>query len=251
MQVTDWPYAALILPDSAALDPAPYMQAAADVLDRLDHDPERAPRQNRRKQTVFAHSLALRVTVDEQSAYGPRVALQLITRDGSPADEEAAAKVLSDTVEICLGFSNADVIEWFSPDMLVEADDFLRLRRYVSPRRELDGLDDAESSLSREFRDALSAEAEDGPSRPTDRLEQFRVRIEESEPAELRMGAASWILTGVLAFVAFPVAVALWIIGLLRGMDFRLASQALAVTALFLALGEAGELNQLILRWIY
>ena len=57
---------------------------------------------------------------------------------------------------------------------------------------------------------------------------------------------ATWAISGVIAFIALPVAVSLFIINLLRGEDFRLNTQALSITGLMVVLQANGALADVI-----
>ncbi|WP_417209891.1 hypothetical protein [Antarctobacter sp.] len=131
----DYPYAGLILPDAQDLSPDPYLDSAARVLVRLDpcDTPEAETRRNGSR--VFGRHLGISVIPEEQSDYGPRVVLEVVTADGSPPDETDAARLLSDTVRDALEHSSADILEWYSPEVLIDREDFIRLRKFVSPRR--------------------------------------------------------------------------------------------------------------------
>ncbi|WP_323772027.1 hypothetical protein [Antarctobacter sp.] len=131
----DYPYAGLILPDAQDMSPDPYLDTAAHVLVRIDprEDPEAATQRNGTR--VFGRHLGISVIAEEQSDYGPRVVLEVVTADGTPPDETDAARLLSDTVRDALDHSSADILEWYSPDVLIDREDFIRLRKFVSPRR--------------------------------------------------------------------------------------------------------------------
>lgn len=152
----DYPYAGLILPDAQDLRPAPYRESAAAVLAR--HDPRPDPRNPTCEQNgrVMGRTLGIAVIPEEQSDFGPRMLLEVVTADGMPPEEDSAARLLSDTVAAALNHSSADILEWYAPDVLIDREDFLRLRGLVSPRRF--------AQMSTEAEDALfdSAEAAQG-----------------------------------------------------------------------------------------
>lgn len=80
----------------------------------------------------------------------------------------------------------------------------------------------------------------------------YRIPTKEDEPDAdsdtpsdvLRL--ATWAISGVIAFIALPVAITLIIINLLRGEDFRLNAQALSVTGLLVVLQANGALADVI-----
>lgn len=136
MSIAERPYAGMILPDSQEMDPTPYLDAARHVLMRLDRG--FLPRDT--DSMVTGRELGIRVTPEEESDFGPRMLLEVVTcMGGTPeeAQDEEAAQLLSDTVLRALDHSQADILEWYSPDVLLDIDDFVRLRSYVSPRRSL------------------------------------------------------------------------------------------------------------------
>ncbi len=276
MRTYDQPYAGLILPDERGLDIAPYLDACQQVLARLDPRPVGVPKRSARRQAVLGDYYGLRVQAQPDSPFGPRILIELITRDGETPDEEKAARILSDTVLAALHHSPADTIEWYSPDTLMDTDDFIRLRNYVSPHREaapalpqdtavhaveellqeqsnytqddqLDAPDEyipSEEQLATRDLRALLSEPDDVPEKtPYNPLERLREKMETKDAEEIRMGTAGWMMSGLLAVICFPMAVVVWITSLRRGMDFRLTTQVLSVTMLFVALQNSSRLH--------
>ena len=128
------PYAGMIVPDTDFLDVAPYLDAAEIAL--LKHDPsDTGVRRLNRKASVLGRSYAVKLEAEENGELGPKMILRIVTRDGVELSEEKAARILSDAVLHALEDSPCDVIEWFSPDVLLDSADFIRLRSYVSPQR--------------------------------------------------------------------------------------------------------------------
>ncbi len=275
MYATEYPYAGLILPDAQDLDPRPYLNAARRVLAKLDPHPNGGSRLNETADTVNGGFFGLRVTPQEDSDYGPRMVLEVVTSEGTPTEDEAAAQILSDTVLSALKESPADIIEWYSPDVLLDAEDFVRLRSYVSPKRgrikpsvptpaeqtkvlpepaplpepisETLVLNDQfrEEPLERDILTELYETSEHALTSPDTAAE-----IDPSDQAKSsRMSAAGWLMASIVALVSFPVGVAMFIIGLYRGMDFRLVSQVMVVTILFAVLYNTDRLN-LVLRQV-
>ncbi|EBA09827.1 hypothetical protein [Sagittula stellata] len=251
MTKAEYPYAGLVLPDATDLDPAPYVESAARVLARLDPVPGKAPSRSVHADKVFGRRYGIHVIPEEQSVYGPRVLLEVITTDGEPLDDEKAARILSDTVLAALDHSSADILEWYSPDVLLDRDDFVRLRSYVSPHRmpELDA--EMENELF-EHENLNGHFSKTSPETPTpepveerlnaaELLETY-VKLEPQEPVKRRLSVAGYMMTGVLGMVYFPAAVFVYIASL-RGMDFRLAAQTLAVTCLFSVLHTTHRLD--------
>ena len=251
MITVEYPYAGFILPDASDLDPGPYLEAAATALSR--HDSSSAPRIRPRRSQVLGQDFGMNVIPEEESDYGPRVVMEVFAADGGMPDDEIAARILSDAVLLALETSEADILEWYSPDVLIDRDDFIRLRSYVSPRRAQpeDSEDSAEEeteheTLPRALRAMLEpivAGPDDDRPAATDRLARYAVRLEQKEPEEQRMKSAGWLLTGAVGVFAAPIAVVLFLVSLYRGMDIRLVSQAAAVTALFVVLYNTDRLQ--------
>ncbi|MFW2587606.1 hypothetical protein [Sagittula sp. SSi028] len=260
MNIVEYPYAGLILPDSSQLDPGPYLDSAAAVLDRLDHIPGAVPHRPAHGSKVFGRRFGIIAIPEEDSDYGPRMLLEIVNTDGSIPTDERVATILSDVVLACLDHSDADILEWYAPDVLLDREDFVRLRSYVSPRRMPD-LDPAiedqlfeNDALTASLAETLYPDVEE-PAAPveedrpkvTDRLAKYRITYEPEAPEKRRMSIAGHLLTGVIGILYLPLAIALYILTLGRGMDFRLVSQALVVTALFTVLYNADRLNGVML----
>lgn len=261
MSTVEYPYAGLILPDTTHLDPAPYLDSAARVLARLDPIPGGTPHRSAHGGKVLGRRYGIIVLSEEESDYGPRVVIEIVTAKGEAPQDERAAQILSDVVLACLDHSDADILEWYSPDVLLDRDDFIRLRSYVSPRRLQEVDEDMEDELfenehmTSELRDSLYGAPrpvpEDERPQVTDRLAQYRISMEAQEPVQRRLSVAGYLATGLIGIVYFPLAVFIYIMTLGRGMDIRLVSQAAAVTALFAALYNADRLGGVLNTFIH
>lgn len=245
MQFNSLTYAGFILRDASTLDTEPYLDAATEILTELDPRPDGGVRRSTAKGLVLGHRYGMKVHAEQDGDFGPRIVVSVVGRPNSDADEAGAANILSDTVLVALNHSDADIVEWGAPDVLIGADDFVRLRTYVSPRRKTD-TEIMEEALSTEFRAALyeCSETEPEASFAAKRLQDLQDKLKETDGAELRLTGASWAMAAMLGVIALPVGAALAVIGILRGMDFRLASQAMAVTGLFFALENSQSFNQ-------
>lgn len=240
------PYAGLILPDANLADLLPYMEAAETAL--LKHDPsDNGASRLMRKTTVVGRDYAVRIRYQEISDYGPRVLLQVVTRKGVELCEEKASRILSDSVLHALTSSPSDIIEWCAPDVLLDSDDFIRLRSYVSPMRFGDFASSEEMEVAASFRCGLDeAEAVEDDARRKDRIGDLKERVQDMEPADFRMTAASAAMTALIAVVSLPIAAAVAIINLGKGFDLRLTTQALSVTALFVGLHQGFGVENLV-----
>ena len=261
MSFAEYPYAGLILPDSHDLSPSPYLDTATRVLARLDPVPGGAPHRSAHGHKVMGQRFGVVVVPDENSDYGPKVVIEVITTDGSRPDDEQAARILSDVVLAALDHSSADILEWYSPDVLLDREDFIRLRSYVSPRRLVEVDEEVEDHLfeneniTHNLQESLYGVpeplAEDERPQVTDRLAQYKVRMAAQQPADQRrLSIAGYLMAGTLGVLYFPLAIFVYFVSLGRGMDFRLVSQAIVLTALFSALYNADRLGPVIERFI-
>lgn len=275
MSLTEYPYAGLILPDERGLAVGPYLDTCQQVLARLDPRPVGVPKRSPKRNAVLGNRYGLRVRADATGDYGPRIIIDILTRDGGPVPEQFGAKLLSDTVLAALEHSPADTIEWYSPDTLLDAEDFIQLRSYVTPRRRRIKPEDADLATlhavedlmheaesypdepepvarsseqieTQDLRDLLTEPDETDPNESYNPLERMKARLAEQEPEEKRLGLAAWLMSGMLAIVCFPVAVVVWISAIWRGIDFRLTTQVLSVTLLFVALANSNRLHLMI-----
>jgi hypothetical protein len=249
MNRAEFPYAGLILPDAQHLDATRYLNDAAAVLLDLDPTAKGVPYVSDNGTTLFGGRFGVSVEAQEDSDYGPRILIKVLSADGELPDDEEAAQILSDTVLAALKWSNADIIEWYAPDVLLSSEDFIRLRSYVSPRRKANQAPEADGE-GPQVAPRLHSFA------PPDNLELTvppcsggpMASTSTSAPvhaAEKRMSLASWLMTGVLSFIAAPIGVATAVVGLGRGLDFRMVTQILSVTALFAVLLKTDRLQDL------
>ncbi|WP_417720484.1 hypothetical protein [Salipiger sp.] len=301
MLTGEYPYAGLILPDADFVETGPYLDAAEEVLLRLDCASQQRPRRSRKRAAVMGDRYGLLVVPQPDCAAGPRIAICAIARGGGVPRGEDVARILSDVVLDILQFSPAESVEWCSPDVHISAADFIRLRSYVSPRRKhlapISHKD--EQALAESIREAMEKVAADLPGglalspserrksrveapvapqvvtmrtldqllddeaepqaavvvadspaeppqpRPVRRglLDRIRGLLAGSDPERRRMALTSWLMAGILATLSLPVAASLVVVGLVRGMDFRLATQALSLTALFVVLENTNMLS--------
>lgn len=278
MNATEYPYAGLILPDARDLDPRPYLQAARRVLARLDPHPKGGSRLSETANMVSGGVFGLRVTAQEYSDYGPRMVLEVVTKDGTPTEDEAAAQILSDTVLFALKISSADIIEWYSPGVLLDAEDFIRLRSYVSPKRaatslgtdrlqtvQLGATDRVDQAAPFMLEDALPCPTSpksdtlsalydmpaDDLDMPPAAADTAPAPTQTASPQKSRITAAGWLLSAVTAIIFLPMGIAMFLVGLYRGMDFRLVTQVMVVTGLFALLYNTDRLNSVLRQLLY
>lgn len=307
MACQEYPYAGLILPDASDMDPAPYLDAAQRALARHDPVPGGVPHRSAHGNRVLGEKFGVIVVPEEDSDYGPRMLIEVVTAEGElPEDEETAAAILSDTALASLEFSSADILEWYAPDVLITRQDFIRLRAYTStsrngseaqaqpePDSEMSDADELQlirralqdcEEIAQALRDgpapAKTAEPQPpaasepvmrapGADNPAPRAPRFedpetlcmepafpetdapeipaaRPLPERDTPEERRLRSAGWLMIGALGVFSAPVAAFVYIISLFRGLQFRLVSQSLAVTALFAVLYNTDRLQQML-----
>lgn len=153
---------------------------------------------------------------------------------------------LAQVVLCILGTMTPEHIAWLSPSALLTASEFTQTLCAPAPRRVQ--LDDcpraarpcAHGDLSSSGLQKLAAPVDapqDDPlalalrHEPT--LQELADEFGEDAIPEPQVRRASvWLMTGILAIFALPVAAALAIVNLFKGEDFRLATQVLALSVL-------------------
>ncbi|MFZ5964661.1 hypothetical protein ACOXXX_17070 [Thalassococcus sp. BH17M4-6] len=253
-------YAALILPDACGLDVDPYLVAAHEAITARDIAPGSEARVLHSIAQVSGDTIRLTIATDEDGSDGPRVVITATACPNARFSEERAARILSDTVMAALEFSDADLIEWFTPDTVLEAEEFVDICSYVSPRRtheaEPEDLDYGLPPINPETLDTNGLNAlfreqlPDGcqlerQSHLTERLLAHCEALRDTKGDEFRMQAASWAMTGTVACIAPPVGASMTVVGAARGMNFRRVTQALTLSALFVVLQNQGVIAQL------
>lgn len=221
----DHPYAGLILPVAAELDPAPYLEAVAEVLARLDCASGAPVRQSRKRPALMADRYGIALAFEERPQQGATLVLRLIARDGGPLDEELASRLLSDVVLATVRLGPAEQIEWFSPETLISPEEFIRLRSYVSPRRRGFARTEPESPSQP---DRISSSGTAAPRGP---VEIPSVLSEQAAPPVRRQGSAARLFRAL---------------GWMRVMPLRLLSRVLSVVALGLVAHQTQLLSGVI-----
>ncbi|MFC3615928.1 hypothetical protein ACFORG_19420 [Lutimaribacter marinistellae] len=166
----------------------------------------------------------------------------------------------------------SEYIEWLSPDVHLTIEQFLGAFANVSPRR-VRGRQQIIANNGKRFAD-IEETAPDLAMR-YDRIagqnahagNQGLVRLTEEEALALAFRAAphpnevdgqppeeeaesdirrltAWGMTGMLCFVSAPVAAAMAAVNLLRGEDFRLNTQVLALTGAVATIAGSGMLGE-------
>ena len=165
-----------------------------------------------------------------------------------PAEQQngqfLAESRLAQVVFTVLSTMTPECIAWLSPSALLSASEFKHTLTAPAPRRvQVDTTsrherpsghrDHCSSDMQKHV--APAAEQKDDPlalalrHEPT--LQELADEFGEDAVPEPNVRRASvWFMTALLALVAFPAAAALAIVNLLKGEDFRLATQALALT---------------------
>lgn len=257
MSVTSRAYAALILPDTMDLDTGLYKPCVYDAIAANDIADDGTPLVSDARGIIAGDTFCIQMIAQEDSDYGPRLMFVAFAHALAGKDaQERMHRLLADIVRRALPMCDADFVEWLDTDCLMERDEFLEAGSYVSQRRaitsqecrnkqtlqamhDMQEQDGAEITLARTFRDApIEPEPLTPMEKLRERAHQTRLKLSEQteEGANARLGMASWALAGVTATLCLPVAAFLGVMGVLRGMDFRLAAQAMTVTGVFVAL---------------
>lgn len=199
--------------------------------------------------TLCAGSLRGHLTLDLDHDLGPRVTVTLGDTDTPP--DEALVSILGGMILAALERCEADHVIWLGEDVLLERDEFIELRTYVSPRRSgrraadpvyIDGWDNAEANLARLFRNVPEPEASQRPPSPPCPPASRSVarilfdRIDGMSPDDRHDAAACWAVTGAMGVFVWPVGLALAAHNATRGPDLRLSSQVAALTGLGLSI---------------
>ncbi|MCT4553503.1 MAG: hypothetical protein N4A53_02345 [Pelagimonas sp.] len=245
MQAQDITYAGLILPDIRQMDPAPYLQEVAQACTQLDTPGKGGVQVDHRRGEVRSAHLVLRIRAEENSPFGPRILIRVLARPGQTPDFRRACAVLRRAVTLALHWSHADIIEWGDPSYLVDATAFHTHLGASIPLVPVSSAEDPFSAYDQRM-STLYADEAPLPLASPSAVARLRARLQDRPADELRLSAAGWVMSAVLAFVALPVAAMLWVIALRRGMDFRLSAQALVVTMLFVSLPNHSALPSMV-----
>ncbi|MEE4208851.1 MAG: hypothetical protein V2I43_06265 [Parvularcula sp.] len=210
---------------------------------------------------------------DFQDAQDMRLSFSL-----HPADPEREAKDECEHLLVVMLFRMVEAyrpnkVEWLDPKMQIETQIFLRAFNNVLPRRVRGRRQKVVpgdrftpvTKMAKSIQDSLEAPCEMAPSQaetsPVERTAEEKLawalrterHLGEHEPDVYEsvdgvpsgiQRLAIWGMTGVLATLSAPVALALAAVNLARGEDFRLNTQVLSLTAGVLGLQSSGMLNR-------
>lgn len=190
-----------------------------------------------------------------------RIVLRLVPAD--PCDIPALEAALAGTIAGMIHTTHVDYVQWLQPDAMLTGPAFLAALGPARPRRvapargglsrapRLARIDARACGLScRDAERASAARAQEARLvqrfRETPSMAELRAEFPDQAEAELNdiQRLSSWGMTGVLAFVAAPVAVTVAAINLTKGENLRLTSQAVAVSALMLVLETTGAMAE-------
>ncbi|WP_146591270.1 hypothetical protein [Puniceibacterium confluentis] len=129
-------YVALILPDAAtAPDAVFFLKSARRALSRLDAGSGEAPKVSTPRLRTAADTLDLRVQLTTSETQGLRATIQATAFRQAPFCPDHAAQVLSALALDMIDMAEISAVEWDDPGVSLSVEDFINLRRYVSPRR--------------------------------------------------------------------------------------------------------------------
>jgi hypothetical protein len=242
MHVDELIYAGLILPDARDMDSWPYLSETARVMAQIGQDQDQITVDDAHG-LVMGPRMGLVITPQEDSDFGPRILLQVVPRSDSPSTAAQQRDFLAICLREMLDWSPADIVEWGAATNLIDAEDFA-----LGPAAAEISVTSAEDPFAaHDLRLSIREEDAAAPLEETlSAQDRLRARVVERPADELRLSAAGWIISIMIALVALPVAAFLWVVSLVRGMDFRLATQALSVTLLFLALQNSDWLHSFV-----
>ncbi|WP_353471914.1 hypothetical protein PVT71_11450 [Salipiger sp. H15] len=232
------PYAALYLPDAATPDLVELLKTAGKTLLAHDNHSGRPLLVSRRRHALMGDRMGLCLTHFDGRRGTPRIVLRVLSREGGLASGPRAIALLLEAVRRLSPLCAATEIEWLSPRTRL-APETLPDQLTRPPRKRLAPIDaEAEALLAAGIRDAMAATL----SLPERRVPQT-LPVVQPDPAQKRLAQAGWAMTALAAMISFPVALVLALVGLRRGMDFRLATQVLTLTVLGASLRNAGLLH--------
>ncbi|MBS0124159.1 hypothetical protein [Thetidibacter halocola] len=239
-------FATLILPDAHGVRRLPYLRSAERVLGAGAQIPVRLG-----FDTATGANHMLLVQTEEQGEFGPAVRLSIHDPDGLPVSGAQAEAVLQDIVLDALRYSDCDIIEWCATGRLIERDEFLSLcgidPEVFAEESDLDEPTELHDLRSHLVKDHAASAMPSAAVRGIPIL----TALSKPDPEQSRLGATGWLMTGLLSLVSLPTAAALSLMGLVRGMEFRLATQVLSVTALFVALGNTEAINRFVMAALH
>jgi hypothetical protein len=159
-------------------------------------------------------------------------------------------------------------IEWLKPETVLRVDQFMSAFTNVSPHRvrsrqeiqmpegnRFASISDTEPSLARHCDAILGKSAYSGCEGLIELTDEEMLALafrDEPRPDEYAFGddvpsdvrrLATWGMTGMLAFLSTPVALSVAAVNLVRGEDFRLNTQVLALTGCVIAMHSSGFLS--------
>jgi len=237
MDEIDIPIATLILPDHTGLNTKPYLRDACNVL--ADHDgvPVRLL-----KDRVYGEDFIIAVTAERDGDFGPSITLSVLGLDGKPAKGDTAQWLLARLVKTAMLHSPFDLMSWIKGEDLIDRESFdqMALAAEITAWTSASQL----QGLREELRQPRETEEQTKGA-------TFLKNGEERAPADSRMGAAGWLMTGALAAVSAPVAIGLACFAAFRGMEFRLATQVVSITVLFVTLSNTEILSRFLRTILY
>jgi len=194
-------------------------------------------------------------TDDGSGEPGTHLSIRMIP-DGT-ADAGMFEAALAGTVRGILQASPATSVQWLTTDITLDSADFMAALGPILPRRVLRDVHDPTMTHSRRPAPLQIRPARTEPSpeqmlsdairREPDQdalIAEFGEILPNSDSDLERLGA--WAITGVLAFVAMPLAVTLTAINLTKGENLRMACHAAGVVALLVALKGDGAWAQVL-----
>ncbi|GGG59265.1 hypothetical protein GCM10011415_01350 [Salipiger pallidus] len=132
MALPTYPYAGLHLGQNGDINLLACLTAAAEVLRRLDGYSGRPLQTSRKRPALMGDRVGLVLRPGSASSgmddSGVRkLEIRVISREAGPAEDDLVTSLLAETVLTLMDEVEVDIVEWLSPDCMIEADEFVDL----------------------------------------------------------------------------------------------------------------------------
>ncbi|MDU8913615.1 hypothetical protein [Aestuariicoccus sp. MJ-SS9] len=203
---------AIVMPAGTQLLVGPFQSYVRAALRAYDGDSGEAPLILPGRGMIAGDGLVVQIKCDPSALHAPRVVFTVYAHDKAASrDTTRMMQVLGEIVLNALDNTNAVEIEWLSPEQKIPAEDFAEIATYELPHD--------------------LPEMAQAPGAPS------------PEAVDLRLKIASWAMALVIGLLSLPVAATVMIIGAARGLNLRLTTHALTLTAVGAVLHVSGVLS--------
>lgn len=207
-------YAALVMPTGTQLLIGPFQGFVRNALRAYDGFSGKAPLMLPGRGMIAGDAFCVHIQCDPNAPHGPRVVFTVSAHDPHRADDTAAmVDVLNDIVLRALDDSDAVLVEWLSPAQFVTPESFVKL-------------------------------ANAGQTHILPKAAEVPEPCVEEQPddtaATLRLRLASCAMALTIGALSLPMAAFVMTIGVMRGLNLRLTTHALVLTAVGAMLHQTG-----------